>query len=263
MGPMVTLKLGMGGPWHPSWAGVGGVGSLPMRCVTLESSAALRSSVRFHTYWAPWEGRTRPQSISPTPQAHPRCTPAPMSPHHLVLGLPLLHQVPLVLPGSIVIWVFRVWGPRRKHVLSASTQDHLGPEIRADGFRAWLALYSPLLTQSLPPQSGLWDGLSPPVNFYRVTPTPTNRDPARPQDCGLPGTVLRVYSTPSAQHRPVPIMSHINVHVVDELSGDVQAAIRLCIGRQVSVREPVSIHSVRVGPGWGCILHPGGGHHSH
>ena len=122
---------------------------------------------------------------------------------------------------------------------------------------------SPLLTQSLPPQSGLWDGLSPPVNFYRVTPTPTNRDPARPQDCGLPGTVLRVYSTPSAQHRPVPIMSHINVHVVDELSGDVQAAIRLCIGRQVSVREPVSIHSVRVGPGWGCILHPGGGHHSH
>ena len=138
--------------------------------------------MRFHTYWAPWEGRTRPQSISPTPQAQPRCTPAPMSPHHLVLGLPLLHQVPLVLPDSIVIWVFRVWGPRRKHVLSASTQDHLGPEIRADGFRAWLALYSPPLTQSLPPQSGLWDGLSPPVNFYRVTPTPTNRDPARPQD---------------------------------------------------------------------------------
>ena len=72
MGPMVTLKLGMGGPWHPSWAGVGGVGSLPMRCVTLESSAALRSSVRFHTYWAPWESKTRPQSISPTPQAQPR-----------------------------------------------------------------------------------------------------------------------------------------------------------------------------------------------
>ena len=145
MGPMVTLKLGMGGPWHPSWAGVGGVGSLPMRCVTLESSAALRSSVRFHTYWAPWEGRTRPQSISPTPQAHPRCTPAPMSPHHLVLGLPLLHQVPLVLPDSIlfcIAWVFRVWGSLRKHVYSASTQDHLGPEIKAGGFGSWLALCS-------------------------------------------------------------------------------------------------------------------------
>ena len=85
----------------------------------------------------------------------------------------------------------------------------------------------------------------------------------RPQDCGLPGTVLRVYPTPSVQPRPVPLMSHINVHVVDELSGDVLAAIRLGIGRQVGVREPVSIHSVRVGPGWGGILHPRGGHHSH
>ena len=101
---------------------------------------------------------------SPTPQTQPCCTPAPMSPHHLVLGLPLLHQVPLVLPDSILIWVFRVWGALRKHVFSASTQDHLEPEIRAGGFRAWLALYSPPFTQSLPPQSGLWDGLSPPVN---------------------------------------------------------------------------------------------------
>ena len=95
-------------------------------------------------------GQNQASAHSPTPQAQAHCSPAPMSPHHLVLGLPLLHQVPLVIPDSIVIWVFRVWGPRRKHVLSASTQDHLGPEIRASGFRAWLALYSPPLTQSLP-----------------------------------------------------------------------------------------------------------------
>ena len=82
---------------------------------------------------------------SPTPQTQPCCTPAPMSPHHLVLGLPLLHQIPLVLPDSIlsyIVWIFRVWGPLRKHVYSASTQDHLGPEIKADGFGSWLALCS-------------------------------------------------------------------------------------------------------------------------
>ena len=82
---------------------------------------------------------------SPTRQARSRCTPAPVSPHHLVLGLPLLHQIPLVLPDSTlsaIFWVFRVWGSLRKHVLSASTQDHLGPEIKAGGFGSWLALCS-------------------------------------------------------------------------------------------------------------------------
>ena len=101
--------------------------------------------MRFHTYWAPWEGQNQASVHSRTPQARPRCTPAPVSPHHLVLGLPLLHQIPLVLPDSIlsyIVWIFRVWGPLRKHVYSASTQDHLGPEIKADGFGSWLALCS-------------------------------------------------------------------------------------------------------------------------
>ena len=92
-----------------------------------------------------------PQPIAQHPSPGPDVAPAPMSPHHLVLGLPLLHQIPLVLPDSIltsIIWVFRVWGPLRKHVLSASTQDHLGSEIRTGGFRAWLALYSPAPSHS-------------------------------------------------------------------------------------------------------------------
>ena len=78
-------------------------------------------------------GQNQASAHSPTPQAQAHCSPAPMSPHHLVLGLPCLHQVLLVLPDSIhtgIIWVFRVWGPLRKHVFSASTQDHLESEIR-------------------------------------------------------------------------------------------------------------------------------------
>ena len=90
-------------------------------------------------------GQNQASAHSPTPQAQAHCSPAPMSPHHLVLGLPCLHQVLLVLPDSIlsaIFWVFRVWGSLRKHVLSASTQDHLGPEIKAGGFGSWLALCS-------------------------------------------------------------------------------------------------------------------------
>ena len=93
---------------------------------------------------------------SPTPQTQPCCTPAPMSPHHLVLGLPLLHQIPLVLPDSgliNIIWVFRVWGALRKHVHSASTQNHLEPEIRAGGLGAWLALYSSHTAPTSPARS--------------------------------------------------------------------------------------------------------------
>ena len=79
-----------------------------------------------------------------------------MSPHHLVLGLPLLHQIPLVLPDSGligIVWIFRVWAPLRKHVLSASTQDHLEPEIRAGGLGAWLALYSSHTAPTSPARS--------------------------------------------------------------------------------------------------------------
>ena len=121
-------------------------------------------------------GQNQASAHSPTPQARPDCTPAPVSPHHLVLGLPLLHQVLLVLPDSIhtgIIWVFRVWGPHRKHVFSASTQDHLEPEIRAGGLGAWLALYSSHTAPTSPTRSvgkvcphllplHTWEGLSVP-----------------------------------------------------------------------------------------------------
>ena len=112
--------------------------------------------MRFHTYWAPWEGRTRPQPIARHPRPGPAVPPAPMSPRHLVLGLPLLHQIPLVLPDSGligIVWIFRVWAPLRKHVLSASTQDHLEPEIRAGGLGAWLALYSSHTAPTSPARS--------------------------------------------------------------------------------------------------------------
>ena len=48
-------------------------------------------------------GQNQASAHSPTRQARPRCAPAPVSPHHLVLGLPLLHQVPLV-PGLQFDW---------------------------------------------------------------------------------------------------------------------------------------------------------------
>ena len=132
--------------------------------------------MRFHTYWAPWEGRTRPQPIARHARPSPAVPPAPVSPHHLVLGLPLLYQVPLVLPDSIlsyIVWIFRVWGPHRKHVFSASTQDHLEPEIRAGGFRAFLALYASHTAPTSPTGSvgkvcphllplHTWEGLSVP-----------------------------------------------------------------------------------------------------
>ena len=47
--------------------------------------------------------------------------------------------------------------------------------------------------------------------------------------------MLRVCPTTCAQPRPVPNMSHVNIHVVDQLCGDVLAAIHLCISRQVGV----------------------------
>lgn len=53
---------------------------------------------------------------------------APLGPHHLVPGLPLLHQVAPIQPDSVlcgVTRILRVWGPLGKHVLSASAQDHL------------------------------------------------------------------------------------------------------------------------------------------
>ena len=125
--------------------------------------------MRFHTYWAPWEGRTRPQPIARHPRPGPSVPPTPVSPHHLVLGLPLLYQIPLVLPdtGLIdIIWIFRVWGSLRKHVHSASTQDHLEPEIRAGGLGAWLALHSSHTAPTSSTRSVGW--YVPTCNSYRV-----------------------------------------------------------------------------------------------
>ena len=222
--------------------------------------------MRFHTYWAPWEGRTRPQPIARHARPSPAVPPAPVSPHHLVLGLPLLHQIPLVLPDSVlsaIFWVFRVWGPLRKHVLSASTQDHLGPEVRAGGFGAgpWLCLHTApnsihQVCGMTCPHLYLLHGYLPP--FWQ-----THRDSARPQTVGCLGLGHVFHHLFPAPPLAPHVTTHINVHVVDQLCGNVLAALPLGLGRHISIRIPVSVHRQRVGPGWGGVLHCGGGHHSH
>ena len=116
------------------------------------------------------ESTSLPQNVTAVNWKYPRkSAPPPVSPHYLLLGLPCLHQVLLVLPDSIhtgIIWVFRVWGPHRKHVFSASTQDHLEPEIRAGGLGAWLALHSSHTAPTSSTRSVGW--YVPTCNSYRV-----------------------------------------------------------------------------------------------
>lgn len=116
-----------------------------MRCVTEVSWDACMSAVRFHTYRAFWEGQTG-LDPSPTPRSPALVllqTPAARSAHHhLVLVLPLLHQVPTIIPDSAlggIARVLRVSGPLGKHVLAASAQDHLDDRIRTGGLGAWPA----------------------------------------------------------------------------------------------------------------------------
>ena len=211
-------------------------------------------------------GQNQASVHSPTPPARPRCTPAaPVSPNHLVLGLPLLHQILLVLPDSVlsaILWIFRVWDSLRKHVLSASTQDHLGPEVRAGGFGAgpWLYLYKLLTLHQVCgmacPHLYLLHGYLPP--FWQ-----THRDSARPQTVGCLGLGHVFHHLFPAPPLAPHVTTHVSVHVVDQLCGDVLAALPLGLGRHLSIRIPVSVHRVRVGPGWGGVLHCGGGHHSH
>lgn len=143
------------------------------------------SAVRFHTYWAPWEGQdgaSALQSLGQQPCPCPCSARAPGSPRHLALGLPLLHQVAAVQPDSTpcsIIRVLGVWGPAGKHVLAASAQDHLGQGTRAGGLGAWQALCPPLrqlLGPPLPPP-GLWRGSNDCTLYTPQEP----RDPAGPR----------------------------------------------------------------------------------
>ena len=195
--------------------------------------------MRFHTYWAPWEGQNQALAHSPTPQAQPCCTPCthePPSPG----AWPATPAPDSACPSGLLsdwhhLGIQGLGSPQETCTFGLHPGSP-GVRIRAGGIGAWLALYSSHTAPTSPTRSVGWSVptsyMVPPHHTY--THTKPWR-PQRPQGWRLPGTVLRVCPTTGAQPCPVPNMSHINIHVVDQLCGDVLAAIRLCIGRQVSV----------------------------
>lgn len=57
--------------------------------------------------------------------------------------------------------------------------------------------------------------------------------------------------------------SYIDVGVVEELGGDVCAAVPLGRFGHISIAVPLSAGAVGVGGGWGGVLHPRGCYNSH
>lgn len=57
--------------------------------------------------------------------------------------------------------------------------------------------------------------------------------------------------------------SHIDVDVVEELGGDVGAAILLGRFGHVSIAVPLPAGAVGIAGGWGGVLHPCGCYNSH
>lgn len=57
--------------------------------------------------------------------------------------------------------------------------------------------------------------------------------------------------------------SHIDVGVVEELGGDVGAAVRLGLFGHVSIAVPLPAGAVGIAGSWGGVLHPCGCYNSH
>ena len=138
--------------------------------------------MRFHTYWAPWEGQNQASAHSLTPQAQPCCTPCthePPSPG----AWPATPAPDSACPSGLLsdwhhLGIQGLGSPQETCTFGLHPGSP-GVRIRAGGIGAWLALYSSHTAPTSPIRSVgmacphlLYGATSPHTHTHEAMETP-------------------------------------------------------------------------------------------